>query len=94
MNNNDALQSDAWRKFNGSLAHELDECLPIRSGDKTATANIMVKVARDGSVTSAKPMHTTTPGPVLQCLVDTLTRQKFVATNGGDLMFTLMWKHP
>jgi hypothetical protein len=88
------LYDDAIKKFNGDLARDLDKCLPPRSGEHSATANVVAQVAPDGTVKSARPLYITNPGPVFQCFLDAIARQRFVATkSGGQIIFTLMWKH-
>ncbi len=91
---NEPLYADALRKWNGDLAREFDKCLAaLPAGNIQQVANIQTKVAKDGSVISAH-QFTQQPGPVGQCLTDTVLRQHFVATpSGGDLLFMLMWKH-
>ena len=94
LDNNETLYQDALRKWNGDLARELDKCLaPVPRGNINQTANVDTKVAKDGHVISAH-QFTPTPGPVGQCLTETVSRQHFVSTpSGGHLLFTFMWTH-
>jgi tRNA A-37 threonylcarbamoyl transferase component Bud32 len=95
FSNNTVLMGDAARQFNGALSTELDKCLPPRTGERMAHSQIIVKVAPNGSVTSATPAMMSAAGPVAQCLADTISRAHFVATkSGGELMFQLTWLHP
>jgi tRNA A-37 threonylcarbamoyl transferase component Bud32 len=93
---NDAINVEMGRRLNGALSHELDKCLDrvARGGTRTAEIHVIVSVARDGTA-SVQQLANRNPGPVAQCLVDTLGRQKFNATSkAGQSILTLMWKHP
>jgi tRNA A-37 threonylcarbamoyl transferase component Bud32 len=94
LDRNEVLYQDALHKWKGPLARELDKCLAaLPLGKISQRANVDTTVAKDGSVISAH-QYTDHPGPIGQCMTDTISKQRFVSTpTGGHLVFSLMWNH-